>query len=135
MSQKNALEIFRQRAKKNPRLQAAYNEEKKKYHIACKIRKCRHREKLTQKDLAGLIGTTQSVISRLENAEYTGHSLSILKRIAEVTNEPLNAFLMEEEKPKDQKITRQHTPHPPIVTNYSSFYGKSTQITPKRLYA
>jgi ribosome-binding protein aMBF1 (putative translation factor) len=86
MNQKNALEIFRQRAKKNPKLQAAYNEEKKKYQIACKIRECRKRKKLSQKDLATLIGTTQSVISRLENAEYTGLSPSVLRKIADVTS-------------------------------------------------
>ena len=37
---------------------------------------------LTQKDLAKLVGTTQSVISRLEDADYEGHSLTMLQRIA-----------------------------------------------------
>jgi DNA-binding XRE family transcriptional regulator len=36
----------------------------------------------TQEKLAKLVGTTPSVISRLENADYEGHSLSMLKRIA-----------------------------------------------------
>jgi hypothetical protein len=30
-----------------------------------------------------MIGTTESVISRLEDADYTGHSLSMLRRIAD----------------------------------------------------
>ena len=38
---------------------------------------------LTQAQLARLIGTTQSVISRLEDSDYDGHSLSMLQRIAE----------------------------------------------------
>jgi predicted transcriptional regulator len=37
---------------------------------------------LSQKDLAQRVGTTQSVISRLEDADYDGHSLSMLERIA-----------------------------------------------------
>ena len=37
---------------------------------------------LTQKQLAELVGTTQSVIARLEDADYEGHSLSMLNRIA-----------------------------------------------------
>ena len=37
---------------------------------------------LSQADLAGRIGTKQSVISRLEDADYEGHSLSMLHRIA-----------------------------------------------------
>lgn len=38
---------------------------------------------LTQTELANLIGTNQSVISRLEDADYEGHSLSMLRRIAQ----------------------------------------------------
>jgi len=37
---------------------------------------------LTQKELANLIGTGQSVISQLEDSDYEGHSLSMLNRIA-----------------------------------------------------
>lgn len=38
---------------------------------------------LSQAQLAELVGTTQSAISRLEDADYEGHSLSMLQRIAE----------------------------------------------------
>ncbi len=38
---------------------------------------------LTQAQLAKLVGTDQSVISRLEHADYDGHSMSMLRRIAE----------------------------------------------------
>lgn len=37
---------------------------------------------LTQKELAKLVGTTQSVIARLEDADYEGRSLTMLNRIA-----------------------------------------------------
>ena len=36
---------------------------------------------MTQAELARKVGTTQSVIARLEDAEYTGHSLTMLERI------------------------------------------------------
>ena len=38
---------------------------------------------LTQAQLAELLDTSQSVVARLENADYEGHSLSMLHRIAE----------------------------------------------------
>lgn len=38
---------------------------------------------LTQKELASLVGTSHSVISRVEDDDYQGHSLNLLKRIAE----------------------------------------------------
>ena len=41
---------------------------------------------LTQKKLAKAVGTTQSVISQLESAEYKGHSLTMLERIAKSLN-------------------------------------------------
>ena len=37
---------------------------------------------LSQKELADRVGTKQSVISRLEDADYDGHSLAMLRRIA-----------------------------------------------------
>jgi len=41
---------------------------------------------LTQKQLAEAAGTTQQVISKLEDADYEGHSLSVLRRIAAALN-------------------------------------------------
>lgn len=38
---------------------------------------------LTQQELADRVGTSKSAICRLEDADYEGHSLSMLKRIAE----------------------------------------------------
>lgn len=40
------------------------------------------KHKLTQQQLAKRIGTTQSVIARLEDADYEGHSRGMLYRIA-----------------------------------------------------
>jgi transcriptional regulator with XRE-family HTH domain len=37
---------------------------------------------LTQKELASMLGIKQSVIAQLEDADYEGHSLSMLQRIA-----------------------------------------------------
>ncbi len=39
-------------------------------------------EGLTQGELARRIGTTASAISRVESADYRGHSLAMLRRIA-----------------------------------------------------
>jgi len=44
---------------------------------------------LAQGRLAKLIRTRQSVISRLEDADYEGHSLSMLRRIAEALGKRL----------------------------------------------
>ena len=51
--------------------------------IARKIFELRTKAGLTQRELAVRVGTSKSAICRLEDAAYEGHSLSILKRVAE----------------------------------------------------
>lgn len=55
---------------------------------------------LTQNELANLIGTTQSVISRLEDADYEGHSLSMLTRIAHALKRRL---IIQIDNPQEEK--------------------------------
>jgi len=50
--------------------------------LALLVREMREDAGLTQTELAKKVATTQSVIARLEDAEYTGHSLAKLERIA-----------------------------------------------------
>jgi ribosome-binding protein aMBF1 (putative translation factor) len=50
--------------------------------IAQEIYALRTKAGLTQKQLAEMIGTTDSVVSRLEDADYAGHSLKLLQRIS-----------------------------------------------------
>ena len=50
--------------------------------VARKIYILRTKARLTQKQLAKLVGTTDSVISRLEDADSEGHSMAMLTRIA-----------------------------------------------------
>lgn len=83
----NAVEILRRRAMKDPELQELYEEEKINFQAALAIRRAREAAGLTQDQLAKKIGTTQSVISRLEDADYEGHSLKMLERIAEALNQ------------------------------------------------
>jgi transcriptional regulator with XRE-family HTH domain len=51
--------------------------------VARQILEARKERGLSQAKLAALVGTTQSVIARLEDADYEGHSLTMLRRIAE----------------------------------------------------
>ena len=50
--------------------------------VAQAIYDARRKAGLTQKQLAQRIGTKQPVVSQLEDADYEGHSLSMLRRIA-----------------------------------------------------
>src|ERR1700688_2857467 len=65
-----------------PDMLAALEEARANDEVARKIYDLRTRAGLTQRQLAKLVGTTASVICMLEDADYEGHSLSMLRRIA-----------------------------------------------------
>ena len=66
----------------DPELQKMAEQERLNAKVAQMIYDARTGAKLTQKQLAERVGTTQSVIARLEDSDYEGHSLSMLARIA-----------------------------------------------------
>jgi ribosome-binding protein aMBF1 (putative translation factor) len=79
----DAVEILDRRYFRNkPEMQALLAEEEANAEIARKIYDLRIAAGLSQRALAKLVGTTASVICRLEDADYEGHSLAMLRRIA-----------------------------------------------------
>ena len=66
----------------DPQQIAAYEHEVLNAEIAQKIFDLRIEAGLSQRELAGRVGTSASAICRLEDGDYEGHSLSLLKRIA-----------------------------------------------------
>lgn len=56
---------------------------RERMEVAELIHEARSHAGLTQAQLAKRVGTTSSVISRLEDAEYEGHSMAMLRRIAD----------------------------------------------------
>lgn len=66
----------------DPERLAAVAEEEANLDIAQKIYDLRTGAGLSQRRLAKLVGTSASAICRLEDADYEGHSLAVLRRIA-----------------------------------------------------
>ncbi len=80
---KNALKIIDWMIGKDVGLRKLVTEANINMRVAAMIRAAREKKGLTQRSLPNFVGTTQSVIARLEDADYEGHSLSMLSRIAE----------------------------------------------------
>ena len=78
----DALTILDQMAGERPELQRLTEQARINAAVAQLIYAARNKAGLSQAELAERIGTRQSVISRLEDADYEGHSLSMLHRIA-----------------------------------------------------
>lgn len=86
-----------QRARKSTTYRNTFSRTLHQIDLALLVREMREDADLTQTELARKVGTTQSVIARLEDAEYTGHSLAMLERIAAVCGVGLK--LRAEKKP------------------------------------
>jgi ribosome-binding protein aMBF1 (putative translation factor) len=78
----NALAILDRMAGDSPELRRLTEEARINAAVAQLIYAARTNAGLSQAQLADRIGTRQSVISRLEDADYAGHSLNMLQRIA-----------------------------------------------------
>lgn len=72
----------------------AFDAELANAEVARKLYDLRTEAGLTQAELAKLVGTTTSVISRLEDADYDGHSLAMLRRIAAALNKRVEIRFM-----------------------------------------
>ena len=91
---KNALKIVDRLTGADPELRAMIDQETVNAQVARMIYDARIKAGLTQQELADLVGTKQPVIARLEDADYAGHSLSMLQRIAVALGKNLEIRLL-----------------------------------------
>jgi ribosome-binding protein aMBF1 (putative translation factor) len=73
---------------------------------------------LTQKELAEKIGTKPSAISRLEDADYRGHSMSMLRRVAKALGKRVVVRLEDEVETSKQA--------PPVATEAREAVGAAS---------
>ena len=94
---RDAVRILDRLDKGDRELRAMVDEELLNVEVAQLIYNARAAAGLTQVQLAEMVGTTQSVIARLEDADYDGHSLSMLRRIADALGQRIELRF----RPKD----------------------------------
>ena len=79
---KDALKILERVTGSSEAIKAGIAEATINLEVAQMIYDARTKAGLSQNKLASLIGSKQSVIARLEDADYEGQSLTMLQRIA-----------------------------------------------------
>lgn len=75
-------ELYNELVGNYPRKQVEYEEGLVSVKAAQLLYDMRTAAGLSQRELAKRVGTTASVICRLEDADYSGHTLQMLNRIA-----------------------------------------------------
>ncbi len=67
---------------RTPRMKRLLAEERERVALGDLIRELREGQHLTQAQLARKVGTSQSAIARIEDANYTGQKLGTIAKIA-----------------------------------------------------
>lgn len=80
----------------DPSLQEEFVRAEQAWDIAFQIRDLREQAGLTQKQLAELVGTKQSNIARIEDADYTGYTLKTLEKVTKALQARLEIRIVPE---------------------------------------
>ena len=79
----NALDILSRRHPSTAKDLEMRKQSRDQIEVAELLHEARIKAGLTQRQLAKRVGTAASVISRLEDGSYEGHSMAMLRRIAD----------------------------------------------------
>lgn len=96
---KQALKILQIVTGNNKAVKAGIAQAKINFEVAQMIYDARSKAGLSQSELAELIGSKQPVIARLEDADYEGHSVTMLQRIAGALEQRLELRFVPQKKP------------------------------------
>ena len=78
----NKIKTYADKLLEDKKFREEFEWEYKNLIISEKIAQLRQKARLTQEQLAQKVHTTKSAISRYENNEYQGYSVSLLQKIA-----------------------------------------------------
>jgi len=87
---KTNFDLYLEEQLKDPVFAERFEAAGEAWDVALQIAALREQAGLSQKELAKKLHTSQQQISRLESPSYEGHSLSMLRRVAEALGARLN---------------------------------------------
>jgi transcriptional regulator with XRE-family HTH domain len=90
---KTNFDLYLKEQLKDKDFAARFRQAGEAWEVGLQITKLREEAGLSQKQLAKRLGTTQQQISRLESPSYEGHSLSMLRRVAEALNADIRVVI------------------------------------------
>ena len=84
--------------KQDPSFQEEFDKAGQAWDIAFQIMDLRKKAGLTQKQLAELVGTKQSNIARIEDADYTSYTLTTLEKVTKALKAKLEIRIIPSRK-------------------------------------
>ena len=104
MKRKTNFDRYLEKQLKDPDFARRYQKAGEAWDVALQLAALRKKAGLSQKELAQMVGTTQQQISRLESTSYEGHSLSMLRRVAEVLGAKVHIDIQVPKHPKQAAV-------------------------------
>jgi len=114
MTRKTNFDVYLEEQLKGHDFAERFKKAGEAWDVALKLAAFRKEAGLSQKELARKVGTSQQQISRLESPSYEGHSLSMLRRVAEVLGATVHV-----------DIQRRNQSRPPAVAENKATYGSN----------
>ena len=84
MKQKTNFDTYLEGQLRDPVFEERFEKAGEAWDVAIQLAALRKASGMSQKELAKRVGTSQQQISRLESPAYEGHSLSMLRRVADI---------------------------------------------------
>ena len=100
---KNEMIILEEQLK-DPDFAERFRKAGEAWEVALKLAAMRKEAGLSQKELARRVGTSQQQISRLESPHYEGHSLSMIRRVAEVLGATVRVEIEKDSQPRKHAV-------------------------------
>lgn len=113
---------------KDKKFESQFYKDMEKARIALEINFYREKAGLSQAELAERINSSQSAVARLENPEYKGYSIRVLRKIAEVLD--LELFVSLRDKVQETELVDWRLRPIKLVQTNMFIEGEGNEFTP-----
>ena len=104
MRGKTNFDRYLEEQMKDPNFAARFEKAGQAWEVAMQLAALRKESGLSQKELANLLGTSQQQISRLESPGYEGHSLSMIRRVADALGATVRIRIEKDVSPRKHAV-------------------------------
>lgn len=104
MKRRTNFDRYLENQLKDPDFAARFQKAGEAWDVAVQLAALRKESRLSQKELAKRVGTSQQQISRLESPGYEGHSLSMLRRVAEALGASIHVEIHRKKRRKQAVV-------------------------------
>ncbi|MEO7299245.1 MAG: helix-turn-helix transcriptional regulator [Verrucomicrobiota bacterium] len=108
---KTNFDVYLDEQLKAPSFAQRFEKAGEAWDVALQIAALREKAGFSQKDLARKLRTSQQNISRLESPSYEGHSLTMLRRVADVLGATISVTFAAKEDFKPMAFSEAKVPY------------------------